>query len=142
MPLLMEVDRPKEYATASSPACQLRVEENDGSFKIQAGRNGSDSQTTSLLNEYEARKLYEVLRKRFGDACLACERQATSDAQIARLLGDHAGLLAIAQLAWPKLLAEVGSLRDTAQVVSELARLSDESEVVELAENWNLTIDV
>jgi hypothetical protein len=141
MPLLIEVDRPHEYATASFPTCQLRVEEEDGSFTIQSGRKGPDSQTT-CLNAFEARQLYGVLRKRFGDACLACERQATSDAQTVQLLRDHAGLLAIAQAAWPKVVAQAGNLRDAAQAVSELARLADESDVVQLAREWNLDIDV
>jgi len=142
MSLLIEVNRPNEYASPSSPTCQLRVEEEDGVFKIQSGRECSDSHTTNVLSEYEARTLYETLRKRFGDTCLACDRRAAFDERTARVLDSHAGLLAIAQLEWPRLLAELDSVRDAAVVVGELACRSDATEVVELADDWNLSVNV
>jgi len=142
MSLLIEVNRPTEYASQSSPTCQLRVDEEDGCITIQSGRKGPGTQTAAVLNEYEARTLYETLRKRFGDTCLACERRADFDRQTARALGDHAGLLAIAQLEWPRLLAELDTLRDAAQFVAELACRSDASEVIELAEDWNSSVNV
>src|SRR6516162_3936511 len=118
MPLLIEVDRPQEYATPSFPTCQLRVEEENGLIRIQSGRKGPDSQTT-CLNAFEARQLYEALRKQFGEACLDCQRKAADDEQAVELLRNHAGLLAIAQLSWPTLVAQAGSVRDAAQAVSE-----------------------
>jgi hypothetical protein len=142
MSLLIEVNRPNEYASPSLPTCQLRVDEEDGCFKIQSGQKGSGPQTTTFLSEYEARTLYETLRKRFGDTCLACERRAAFDTRTAGLLGNHAGLLAIAQLEWPRVLAELDNVRDAALVVGELACRSDATEVAELAEDWNLSVNV
>ncbi|HUY36028.1 MAG TPA: hypothetical protein VMV69_25035 [Pirellulales bacterium] len=140
MSLLLDVNRAGDHATPSLPECNLRVEEDNGLFTIQGGRRSTPLQWAGQLSAYEVRRLYEALRKHFGETCTECERRAAFNAREGAVLKDHAGLLAIAQLEYARAVKELGSVAQVARVVAELADLSDEEDVQEYASEQGFSV--
>lgn len=139
MTTLVNIDRPRQYATPLYPVCNLRIEEQDsGRFVVSAGQRDTPQRSSINLSELEARELHEALARRFGSSCIACERQRTHDQWTAQATSDHAGLAAIANMDMPAILAKIGGVHELADYVRQLAGCSGEEDAAQLAEDWGL----